>query len=67
MRVLLDPEVVVLGGGVGLNPGFQAALASELELLPEAVRPQVVPAELGAAAGLVGAAAWAEAKPYTPA
>ncbi len=61
VRVLIDPAVVVLGGGVGLNPGFQAALARRLELLPEPMRPVVVPAQLGTAAGLVGAASFAGA------
>lgn len=58
-QVLVDPEVVVLGGGVGLNPGFEQALAAAVARLPETFRPQVVRAALGTEAGLVGAADWA--------
>lgn len=58
-KYLLDPEVVVLGGGVGLNPGFELALRSAFEGVEATLRTPVLRAELGAAAGLVGAAAWA--------
>lgn len=60
VRVLLDPEVVVLGGGVGLNDGFRDALEQEIRRLPDSNRLVVVPARLGTAAGLIGAATWAE-------
>lgn len=59
VKYLLDPEVVVLGGGVGLNPVFRRALEKALQGLGEDERVLVLAAELGAAAGLVGAAAWA--------
>lgn len=59
VKMLIDPELVVIGGGVGLNPGFQRALAAELDAAGSAQRIAVVPALLGADAGLVGAAAWA--------
>lgn len=58
-KYLLDPEVVVLGGGVGLNPVFRRAVEAAFDGVEEALRTPVVAAELGASAGLVGAAAWA--------
>lgn len=59
VRVVVDPEVVVLGGGVGLNPSFRRALEDAIASLPEALRVQIVDAALGPDAGLVGAADWA--------
>lgn len=56
-QLLLDPEVVVIGGGVGLLPQFQAALRQAMADLPAYARPEMVPAQLGADAGVVGAAA----------
>lgn len=58
VKVLVDPELVVLGGGVGLNPGFRRAVVAAVERRDERVRVEVVPARLGAAAGVVGAAGW---------
>lgn len=55
------PEVIVVGGGVGLSPGFlDPVRALFLEHRPETVRGAVavVRAELGDDAGLAGAAAW---------
>jgi len=54
LQRLVDPEVVVIGGGVGLAPAFQAALHRFLELFDTGLRPHVVSAALGADAGLVG-------------
>lgn len=59
VRYLVDPEVVVLGGGVGLDPTFRAAALAAMGSVEESLRLELLPAELGAAAGLVGAAAWA--------
>lgn len=56
VKALLDPELVVLGGGVGLNPTFQRELVAAVARLPETFRLKVVTAVLGADAGLVGAA-----------
>ena len=59
VKVLVDPEVVVLGGGVGLNPGFRRAVVAAVERGEKRLRLEVVAAGLGAAAGLVGAGGWA--------
>jgi predicted NBD/HSP70 family sugar kinase len=54
VAALLDPEVVVLGGGIGSNPLMLAALRSEVD--PITPWPVVIePAELGTRAGLIGA------------
>lgn len=62
VRALIDPEVVVLGGGVGLNRSFRSALKKAIAALPESLRVTLEAAELGADAGLVGAADWARAQ-----
>jgi glucokinase len=59
---LLDPDLVVLGGGIGSSDSLLPRLATE-ELAVLQTRPDpvsVVPARLGARAGLLGAAlvAW---------
>jgi len=51
---LLSLERVVVGGGLGLAPGFLKRLENALEYGPAVAR-----AELGADAGLIGAADWA--------
>jgi len=56
LQRLLDPALVVLGGGIGLLPAFRAALDQELAKLPTRLRPAIVPAQLGADAGIIGIA-----------
>lgn len=58
-RLLVDPEMLVIGGSVGLNPVFREALERQLGAAAGTRELPVFPARLGAAAGLVGAAAWA--------
>jgi glucokinase len=55
---LLDPAVVLLGGGVGSNPSFVAAVAG-LMTSSRVGRPSVRAAELADLGGVVGAAALA--------
>lgn len=61
VQTLIDPEIVVVGGSVGLNPLYQRALANACAPIPDRVRPRLVPARLGAHAGVLGAAALATA------
>lgn len=56
LQALLDPQVMVIGGGVGLAAGFLPRLEAALSRFPSALRPSLVPALLGADAGLLGAA-----------
>lgn len=58
LRWLHDPARVAIGGSVGLNPIFQRWLAEALARRPDIADLVVVPASLGADAGLIGAAAW---------
>jgi hypothetical protein len=43
---VVDPDLIVLGGGVGQAPGFAAAVAAELAELSPAV-PEVLVSALG--------------------
>lgn len=56
LQRLLDPEVVVVGGGIGLLPLHQARVQAALADAPVRLRPTIVPAALGADAGLIGIA-----------
>lgn len=56
LQQLVDPDIVVIGGGIGLLPPFRRALDDALQTFPAALRPRLRTALLGADAGLVGAA-----------
>jgi len=57
LRWLVDPERVAVGGSVGLAPGYLEALRASLARREPDGPLAVVAAELGADAGLLGAAA----------
>lgn len=55
----LDPELIVIGGGLGISEPFFSSLADTVHLLTHKDVPspyRVVPAELGADSGVIGAA-----------
>lgn len=56
LQRIVDPDCVVLGGGIGLLDDFRAALDRRLADVPPLLRPRVVPASLGADAGIIGVA-----------
>jgi len=56
LQRLLDPQIVVLGGGIGLLPSFRSRLQARLLSEPEIMRPTIEPAALGADAGIAGIA-----------
>ena len=56
LQRLIDPEVVVLGGGIGLLPQFRDRLIARLSLDPSHLRPVIKPATLGGDAGIIGVA-----------
>ncbi len=56
VQLALDPNRIVIGGGIGLAPGYLDRLDAALGGQPARLRPRLVPAELGADAGLIGAA-----------
>jgi N-acetylmannosamine-6-phosphate 2-epimerase/N-acetylmannosamine kinase len=61
VQLALDPGVIVIGGGVGLAPGYLGRVEAALAPLAGPLCPQIVPAALGAAAGAIGIAALAAA------
>jgi predicted NBD/HSP70 family sugar kinase len=60
VKLLAVPALAVLGGGVGLNPDFRRAVLAAMAGSPAHTRLDLVSAQLGGMAGLVGAAALAE-------
>lgn len=62
IQYLLDPDVIVIGGGVGLAPGFLDRIAATLHDCPAAIRPTLARAALGSDAGIIGVAALANDK-----
>ena len=62
IQLILAPDSIVLGGGIGLAPGHIERLRSLLDALPPLRRPRLVPAALGPRAGVIGAADLARPK-----
>jgi predicted NBD/HSP70 family sugar kinase len=60
VQLAVDPARIVIGGGIGLAPGYLARVEAALEAAEPVVRPRLAPAALGAEAGVIGAAALAE-------
>jgi N-acetylmannosamine-6-phosphate 2-epimerase / N-acetylmannosamine kinase len=54
LQMLVDPDCFVIGGGVGLAPGYLDRVREHLSVLPDELRPELRPAALGANAGLIG-------------
>ena len=59
LQLLTDPEVIVIGGGVGLASGYLARVEGHLARLAPLYRPTLTPAALGSEAGVIGIAALA--------
>lgn len=59
IQLMLAPEKIVIGGSIGLAPGFIGQIDNFLEPLPAHRKPALRAAELGAQAGLIGVAALA--------
>ena len=57
LQLTFDPAVIVIGGGVGLAPGYLPRVQSKLEILPSVVTSTLARAALGANAGVLGIAA----------
>ena len=56
LQAIVDPERIVVGGGVGLAEGFLERLEAALQAYPSFLVPMLVRAKLGVDAGIVGAA-----------
>jgi N-acetylmannosamine-6-phosphate 2-epimerase/N-acetylmannosamine kinase len=54
--LMFDPQRIVVGGGIGLAPGYLERVRANLEGLRPRLRPLLAPARLGVNAGLVGVA-----------
>lgn len=61
VQLAVDPARIVIGGGIGLAPGYLDRLRAALEAFDPATALLLAPAALGARAGVIGAAALAEA------
>lgn len=56
LQAIVDPECIVIGGGVGMADGFLDMLREALGSHSAVMRPDIVAAELGADAGIIGVA-----------
>jgi len=56
VQLAVDPPRIVVGGGIGLAPGYLERVEAALSDVPKRLRPKLVPARLGDKAGVVGIA-----------
>jgi N-acetylmannosamine-6-phosphate 2-epimerase/N-acetylmannosamine kinase len=56
IQFAFDPDRIVIGGGIGLAPGFLDRVRDQLPFRQGRLAPRLVPARLGSSAGLVGIA-----------
>lgn len=56
LQAVVDPECIVIGGGVGLSDSFLDLLREALADHPSVTVPELVAARLGADAGIIGVA-----------
>lgn len=59
IQLMFDPNLIVLGGGIGLADGYLQRVTTHLATLPLHIRPTLARAALGADAGAIGIAALA--------
>ena len=59
LQLIFDHEIIVIGGGIGLAPGYLTRITTTLAALPDLYRPTLTAAALGADAGAIGIAALA--------
>ncbi len=62
LRLIFDPAVIVLGGGVGLAPEYLSRVQTKLDMSPARVSSALARAALGPNAGVLGVAALANQK-----
>ncbi|MEO3432812.1 putative N-acetylmannosamine-6-phosphate 2-epimerase [Inquilinus sp. CAU 1745] len=56
IQALIDPDLIVIGGGVGLVDDFRDRLRRAFDAYPPVLVPEIVKAELGPDAGIIGGA-----------
>ena len=66
IQMLLDPEIIVMGGGIGLAEGYLEQVLGILEQQPAELRPILVAAALGDESGAIGIADLAKENPPQP-
>ena len=54
LKAILDLDRVAIGGSIGLAPGYLSLVNAALTDEPEIFRPEIMPAQLGHAASLIG-------------
>ncbi|MBN9306656.1 MAG: N-acetylmannosamine kinase [Devosia sp. 67-54] len=54
LQLLVDPDVIVLGGGIGLLPAYRRRIEQDLSSSTAPTRPTLVAAALGTHAGILG-------------
>jgi N-acetylmannosamine-6-phosphate 2-epimerase/N-acetylmannosamine kinase len=59
IQMMLDPKQIVVGGGIGLAPGYLDQMREHLADIDPRLAPVLVPAKLGSRAGVVGVASLA--------
>ncbi|MDL2406109.1 putative N-acetylmannosamine-6-phosphate 2-epimerase [Rhizobium calliandrae] len=59
IQMMLDPDQIVVGGGIGLAKGYLDQMRKELAGIDSRLRPVLVPAKLGSRAGIIGVASLA--------
>jgi predicted NBD/HSP70 family sugar kinase len=64
VQLAVDPERIVIGGSIGLARGFLDRIAAALDGIDADITPRLVPAALGARAGVIGVAALAATFDY---
>ncbi|MCR4267664.1 ROK family protein, partial [Nitratireductor sp. ZSWI3] len=56
VKLALDPALIVIGGGIGLAPGYRKRIETHFADVPERLVPRLAAARLGDKAGAVGVA-----------
>ncbi|MFP3546547.1 putative N-acetylmannosamine-6-phosphate 2-epimerase [Rhizobium sp. SIMBA_035] len=56
IKLMFDPRRIVIGGGIGLAPGYLDRVRGQVADLRSRIRPELAPAELGSHAGIIGVA-----------
>lgn len=65
IHLAIDPPCIVIGGGIGLAPGYLDRLRALLSPLPPRLTPRLLPAALADKAGVIGIAALARNESFT--
>jgi len=56
IHMMIDPDCIVIGGGIGLAAGYREQVEKNLAGLPDRLRPRLIAASLGPRAGVIGVA-----------